>query len=1320
MVQFVQQQTANTTPSDVLQERKRLQGLAKNVGLVTTDDRIQRRQSDAAVEYKNPQEELLNENLAALEQSQDLPDDATPEELVKIMTSPTYSATIDENAELQKEIRKTNKMVPKVAMAAANLGFKGINTLGGLYNVAKATEAVGKEGRPFTTALARIGKTAALAQDSINLQVTKAQKKILLETGSWKDSFNAKQIGNVEPKAGIEGGVTFGTLESVTPSVYIGNRTMPVNQTNILLDTVGAASLNEKGSIIVDPEFFNIMAINAEDAFISAMYATDQEQQSPDILDDMQDAEQQEKSYVIKKAQGLERLGKNIYREYKQTRAAIDQLPTDAYMQEIDNINPGVFTMIGGMAKEFYASANSDIMKRNNPNATKKEPVLYFINEEGARIFEDMYRIYSGLFAAKEVKPQPGATSGGIIGGEGGQITKLMTTRMAKDIGDPDQAFEAMENQNEVKIKNDTQRTKLSTLMFMLAVGNAGTPKSQGDAATNQPLPPEFDYFEDGPNGRNYYADVFKIGSEKFKALQNEKLTLIQNVKDLRAAGEPEAVISAAQAIADNYRPKTILRLEREKAINLQEAILRYDNKENHLTYALQLLTGRMHAQQTLYNPQAHKQVRGVIGGGNVFQYVPGTDSAAELNFKQGIVANLFEDPKVIDPATQQKMGESFKKKAGFRMPKELRLSTFEKEQATKGTGGLWDQYVAWGEELKKLTATFTLAESKSYLTQLKNAKNNSEVAQIKQVLTQRFGNDPMSPRLKAYLAEFEQDGIRQGDYLMALYDYDTVTTKNKTASEPIKFNDTQQWEKDGKTHGPATMGMQFGSVSMAKRSDMIMEVPYAEKIQSGEYKDLRDAMSDTMINSLDRIVNSGSLNNLGSNTAPVLKEILDLSIADRENFLKKSPMTMGYGQDIKSLRSHVQKTVAQNGKIRKLIEDNKLGSKRTIDWLHTMMVDSVFQNMDADAIQTMDTLKSVAWQSVLLNQMITIRQPNGLKAYAGGISYTEDTDKLNWKAPTGTKMREKEIPSSLSNDKITPGTITESGLVAETTYKGTASAQALRKRQGDTYEVGGWTVSRILAELIQAYDGSMAAGVFSNTKYNHNGGPPLETGNWNRIKAVAKANGSTNTFVLQNFDAFIGDSGSIGIVGEVANDIHKKDILNENAAAKVFNWYHTERVAKLKELSEDESTYVMLQGGTYYSGDDAQFMKIAEMFSGERYVPKGKGKAPYKSLTKWLKKNIQMPWERVNSKESLAEWDKRKFNASWKMATSIQEDLKETLEAMNKDNILTGIQIHQIIQTINRYLNLDAAVALAEKNINKGKQTIAKMMPGATNNIDF
>ena len=203
----------------------------------------------------------------------------------------------------------------------------------------------------------------------------------------------------------------------------------------------------------------------------------------------------------------------------------------------------------------------------------------------------------------------------------------------------------------------------------------------------------EGDYNNVHPHARctvdNSIAGVYYNSEDRISAYVGKEFELTENGK-------------LELGLVTGYKSEDILPMIRYKAGTwfISPAYERYDNKENHLTYALQLLTGRMHALQTLYNPQAHKQVRGVIGGGNVFQYVPGTNSATELNFKQGTVANLFEDPKVIDPATQQKMGESFKKMAGFRMPKELRLSTFENQQATKGTGGLWDQYVAWGEEI--------------------------------------------------------------------------------------------------------------------------------------------------------------------------------------------------------------------------------------------------------------------------------------------------------------------------------------------------------------------------------------------------------------------------------------------------------------------------------------------------------------------------------------------------------------------------------------------------------------------------------------------
>ena len=113
--------------------------------------------------------------------------------------------------------------------------------------------------------------------------------------------------------------------------------------------------------------------------------------------------------------------------------------------------------------------------------------------------------------------------------------------------------------------------------------------------------------FIDGPNGQNFYTDVFGIGKIKWEKLQAEKRALLQNVKDLKADPKAdEAEIAFAEKVANAYDPQTIFNLERQKAISIQEAMLRWDGRPNHLTYALQLLTGRMHAQQTLYNPQAH------------------------------------------------------------------------------------------------------------------------------------------------------------------------------------------------------------------------------------------------------------------------------------------------------------------------------------------------------------------------------------------------------------------------------------------------------------------------------------------------------------------------------------------------------------------------------------------------------------------------------------------------------------------------------------------------------------------------------------------
>ena len=1340
----------DTSPSAQVQRQKDLLAMADRIGLVTSEERAARLAADrAAIQgaTSGPQEQALTQDINTMNQAEQIaaafPDEAdekvSPEEIANIMMSPAPSVTINEEEALQEELRLRNRLVPKTEMAAETLGFPGVKTMRGLYDIAVATDAVGPGGGGLISALNRVGKTAALMSDRVGLDVTKANRKVFLETGSWQAAKGAvADPSGIEPQAGIEGGVTFGDIEMPTRPLYKADTTLAVNTTNIIMDVLNAGMLNEKGQIRVDPELFNIMAMNAEQSFIEAMYQTDQEASTPDVVEDMETGEQQLKRYEVKKSQGLERLGKDIYREYKQFQAGTRGLETDSYLRDIDNISPKVFTQLGGMAKDYYYKANSaeadpekGIIERPRPDKDTKAPVTYVINETGAQHFEEMYRVFSGLFAAKEVKPQPMATKGGEIAGEGGQITRRMTTWMNEDIGDTTMSFEAMANQNTVRMSNDPTRTDISTLLFMLGIGNGGSVESRIDPATLQPLSDRYDSFKEGPNGTNYYADVFKMGGQKFKELQNEKLSLLEKVDQLKADPTVSPYeIAAAQKIADNYRPKTILRLEREKAINIQEAMLRWGDKVNHLTYALQLLTGRMHAQQTLYNPQAHPQIRNVVTGNKKYIWKPGGGSALELIWMEGMAANLFEDPKVIGEV-------SWKKQKGFRMPTDQRIKEFKDREAKAKENpneGLWNQYVAWGKELQQLTGTLNKTQAKELLSRIKNARNDQEVQRVKEVIRQSYGSNPMSTPLKVYLADFEQDAIKQADYLIALSKYDEAKKNNKP------FVDTQAWEIDGKTHGPLTMGAQFGSVTMLKRGDMIMSVPLPQKIGSDEYKDLRDAMADTMVDDFARIANSSSFkNSRHGNAGPALAYILDQAIADRENFLKKSPMTMGYGQDIMLLRQHVDKAISLSDPIRKTISDNKLSRKQVTDFLHNMLVNSIYQNMEPQAIEAMSTIKSVGWQAVLLNTPIQIEQPTGLYAYAAGMQYTPDEEgSFKWSA-----KRRSEDKDLLPSD------------ITETTYQGEAQAQAFRYRPSGR-EIGGWTVSRILASLIQAYDADMATGVFTNSKYvgrNKEGKAEFKTTNyWNDIQKAALANGAEveivndqgikekrgDPFVLQIYDAFLVDSGSLDAVRKVSNKIHKEGLINDNAAGKVFKWYHNERENKLKELRADTNSYIMLGQDGFFS-DESSYMKVAELFSGAKHELAGSKHKPYKNLTTFLKKNIQEKWnrdgtevqvfdpdknkmvtERVN-RQTLNDWDKKKFKIAKSMAALIQANLEPTILEMHKTSYLTGADIASIIDELNKFLKLDEKVAKAESEIETGKKEVARWLSqGPSNNIDL
>ena len=108
MVQVVQQ--PNITPASQLQENKRLQAMARKIGLITLEGRAARQTKEAAVPYQDPTITGLRRDIDEFQQADQLVDKAeqvdtspmTAEEIANVIKEPVYTATIYEEAAKQE------------------------------------------------------------------------------------------------------------------------------------------------------------------------------------------------------------------------------------------------------------------------------------------------------------------------------------------------------------------------------------------------------------------------------------------------------------------------------------------------------------------------------------------------------------------------------------------------------------------------------------------------------------------------------------------------------------------------------------------------------------------------------------------------------------------------------------------------------------------------------------------------------------------------------------------------------------------------------------------------------------------------------------------------------------------------------------------------------------------------------------------------------------------------------------------------------------------------------------------------------------------
>lgn len=808
---------------------------------------------------------------------------------------------------------------------------------------------------------------------------------------------------------------------------------------------LGASVLDpETNQLTVDPDLGKLMSIATEawlyqqmEAATERSGAIDEETGVPGELEFGETGGQR-----FTKATGNERLGREIWAAYKRQQAVNKGDMSDSYLDGIDDVSSEMFVFLGDLAKETYAKANPDMLFRDDrevQRGVRGGQVYFQLTPEGAMKLDALQQSYKGLMAQAEVKPLNGVSETAQPVFEGRMRVRPVTTKIG-DLKDWSIVQEAMANYHGVKYVNDPGRERIAYMFAMLGLINANNPDNQ------------------------VYSGMFDLGAAALQALQGEKQRLLADAQNETIPPLREKKMKLAQA----YDPIKILQANREKFLNVSATAGEYSGMANHLTFSMQSLTGRTHVQQTLYNPQAHKFLRFIVGSGQIYRWRPGSNTEVEKAWKEIISAAMY---------TSERNGQTFK---GSELSTTERLANFESNLG----GAQWNQMVAWGNQLKNATLNFDVDGAKGVLGELKRAKSPEEVSTLKRRIMETFGQDPLDASLKADLAKHGNEAPHMAEFYIQIADYDAAMKAGKS------FASTINAEMDGKTHGPATNAAQLGVPSMAKRTGLIVTQDFSNTDLMDSRKAMGEQMNDTIT------ARAGGL--YPANQMGIFQDIVALATKDRDNFLKKSPMTMGYGQEIPSLKGHVETTVfvgPQSEGIKKLAQDNNIDLQDVVNVLHTMLVDSIFEIMDPKVVAAGRLLRANALLSQITNEVMYFENAMGFRSYAAGKqTVPEETRSVPFKFRDGQQ-------------------------VSVQFYKERAEGSAVRGERGP----GAWTSGRIIPVAVQSYDGNMISRTGSGSS-------------WAAIQAAAKRNGSDNAFMLPIFDAAVTDLGTFTEVRKQMN----------------------------------------------------------------------------------------------------------------------------------------------------------------------------------------
>ena len=989
-------------------------------------------------------------------------------------------------------------------------------------------------------------------------------------------------------------------------------------------ESFDAATINDAGGIDIDPTFAFVTTFAAEHFFSQGNARLD----GDDFVGatDAESAIEEEPTadQSVTKAKGNARLGHTIWTEYMREKANQEGLPSDTYTIERRPPPKEHLEYMGGLAKEVYAEANPDFIQRiNNPESGQVE---FQPTRAGVLAMGKAYEAAGKPFDGQEVAPLVRPSATGQPQYEAQQYTKDAVTVLAPQPKDEGKGLR----------KINEARSNLNKMGMMVDNRAEGMLYAHGIPAARDAIQfwqqtQDLVFTDPVPEG-SVYANMYNVGDKKLTSLFGEKLRLqtdaqiAQREADEAAANADwDASIKADRAKQawekfQDYDPQSIYKDEINKFIESLNTAARYSGKLNFNTYYVQMLTGRLGMQQNKFNPQTNKVLRFVIRqGSSKLQVDPNKQGHVQDNFKEiGAVMLL----------------------GGKLKHKDERIKLFNEADFT--------QFVKWGNELKGAQADPDLvAQGRELVANIQTQNRDGQnLINLGPLASSTNPGPQYSQELQNWLSDLDWEEIPYAmEYLQDLASW----------HDGAPFGTSFEAEMDGITHGISSNGAALGIENTMRRAGVLHVGSEKLMVEGKVQGDLRVQMKERMEETVDRI--AGDYANQGNPHAALVAVAVE-AVKDRPNYLKKAPMTFGYGQDLKNLDGAVKETMYTGEfgpTIQKIMADQSLDPKVVREFLHALLTDTLVDTLDPRAIQSQRQLRANNILATITGEPLYYDNAMGFRSWIGA------------KAPVEAEQRGKSRLKIGGKERPVYH------------YKEELHGAAPRHRQGGAVQPGGWGHGRVSPAIIQAYDGNMVASTFSGSHFK-------------RAQSKAKARGHEFE-ALPIFDAFKTGLGNLDIVRETANRAWWEGIENKSYIEDIMGpggWADQTLVNTRADLAQEQSVNLFTGkfqgiGNTFFSDSSkrltAKMFESAYPYADRKYYTDVKAlEADAKDRSEKLLKELNsilgdseieaVPPQKVIRMIETVERHLKILGTNREFSSQVKRDRKKAFEQVKKDVI--------------------------------------------------